>query len=141
MIDKFRGDYYFLSNFYPASVLYEGILYPSNEAAFQSAKTLDRNVRLQFVRLTPKEAKRKGRKVALREDWEYGKFYIMYQIVKAKFIQHTDLKEKLLATGEEELVEGNSWNDRIWGVCRGRGKNKLGKILMAVRKELKESER
>ena len=47
-----------------------------------------------------------------------------------------DLKEKLLATGNEELVEGNWWGDQYWGICDGIGKNKLGKLLMKVRKEL-----
>ena len=60
----------------------------------------------------------------------------MYDVVKAKFsIKH--LKEMLLATGNEELIEGNLWNDTYWGVCNGKGQNKLGKILMRVREELR----
>lgn len=61
----------------------------------------------------------------------------MYEICKAKFTQHKDLAEKLLETGDEELVEGNKWNDTYWGVCNGKGKNQLGKILMRIREELK----
>ena len=71
------------------------------------------------------------------EDWEEVKDQIMYEICLAKFTQNEELKEKLLATGNEELVEGNTWHDTYWGVCNRRGKNKLGKILMRVRSELK----
>jgi predicted NAD-dependent protein-ADP-ribosyltransferase YbiA (DUF1768 family) len=61
----------------------------------------------------------------------------MYQCVKDKFTRNQDLKEQLIATGNEELVEGNTWGDIYWGVSRGRGKNMLGKILMRVREELR----
>lgn len=47
------------------------------------------------------------------------------------------LRSQLLSTGTAELVEGNWWNDRYWGVCNGRGENHLGKILMRIREELK----
>lgn len=62
----------------------------------------------------------------------------MYLVVKSKFEQNSDLKDKLIATGDEYLEEGNTWNDTYWGVCRGKGKNILGKILMRVREELKK---
>ena len=57
----------------------------------------------------------------------------------AKFTQNEELKEKLLATENEELVEGNTWHDTYWGVCNRRGKNKLGKILMRIREELRDA--
>ena len=60
----------------------------------------------------------------------------MYDVCKAKFTQNPELAEKLLATGEQELVEGNNWNDTFWGMCRGKGKNMLGNILMKIREEL-----
>lgn len=138
MIKEFRGQYYFLSNFYNAKVEWEGITYLNNESAFQSAKVTDYDTRLKFANLDPSSAKRKGRNVQLRHGWENIKFDIMYEIVKAKFTQNEDLKIKLLATGDEELQEGNSWNDKIWGVCNGKGQNNLGKILMRVRSELKK---
>ena len=62
----------------------------------------------------------------------------MYQIVKCKFEQNEDLKIKLLNTGNSELIEGNTWGDKIWGKVNGVGQNNLGKILMRIRKELKE---
>ena len=82
-------------------------------------------------------AKRKGRHVQLRHDWEQIKFTVMYEIVKAKFTKNEDLKIKLLATKDEYLEEGNTWGDKIWGTVNGKGQNNLGKILMRVREELK----
>lgn len=137
MINEFRGKYYFLSNFFSAPVTYDGITYQNNEAAFQSAKVLDKSVREKFSMLDPSSAKRKGRHVQLRHDWEKVKFDIMYEICKAKFSQNTELKDKLLATRDEYLEEGNTWGDRIWGTVNGKGQNNLGKILMRVREELR----
>ena len=137
MINNFKGKYYFLSNFYSAQVMYEGLLYKNNESAFQSAKVKDLERRKQFCELDPSVAKRKGRNVLLRQDWENVKDEIMYQCVKDKFTRNLDLKQKLLDTDDEELIEGNTWNDTYWGICKGRGKNMLGKILMRVREELK----
>lgn len=137
MIDSFKGKYYFLSNFYVAPVMYEGLLYQNNEAAFQSAKVKDLELRKQFCELNPSIAKKKGRNVPLRNDWEDIKDEVMYQCVKDKFTRNLDLKQRLLDTGYKELVEGNTWNDTYWGVCRGKGKNVLGKILMKVRDELR----
>ena len=137
MINYFDGEYYFLSNFYPCEVVFEGLSFKSSEAAFQAMKTNDLEQRLKFTTLNSNEAKKLGRKIALRKDWEQIKDSIMFQIVRAKFHQHGDLYRKLIATGEEELVEGNWWNDTYWGQCNGVGKNKLGKILMIVREELR----
>ena len=135
-IDSFRGKYFFLSNFYPVEVDFDGFTFQNNEAAFQAMKTLDRGKRAEFTRLDPSSAKRKGRKVQLRKDWEEVKDQLMYEICLSKFNQNEDLKRKLLQTKGMELIEGNDWGDTYWGVCRGRGQNKLGKILMRVREEL-----
>ena len=136
MINEFRGRYYFLSNFYEAPVTYGGITYRNNEAAFQAAKVTDVSIREKFSTLDPSSAKRKGRHVQLRHGWDQMKFDIMYEIVKAKFEQNVELKNKLLATGEDHLEEGNTWGDKIWGTVGGKGQNNLGKILMRVRSEL-----
>ena len=141
MIVSFRGDFYFLSNFYHCKVTYNGITYGNNEAAFQAQKQLSRSK--EFEHLPPNSAKRLGRRVKLREDWEEVKDQIMYEIVKCKFTQNLDLKQKLLDTNDEELIEGNNWNDRYWGMVFKEhtgwiGENKLGKILMRVREEIKE---
>lgn len=137
VIDEFKGKYYFLSNFFDAPVMYEGLMYKNNESAFQSAKVLDLEQRKQFCNIDPSTAKRKGRSVRLRHDWEKIKDEVMYQVVKDKFTRNYDLKQKLIDTSDAELIEGNTWNDTYWGVCRGKGRNMLGKILMRVRSELK----
>lgn len=133
-ITLFKGDHFFLSNFYVAPVVYQGVRFENNEAAFQAAKCPERM--RDFCGLNPQAAKRLGRRVKLRPDWEAVKYDVMYQVCKAKFTQNSDLLDKLLATGEAELVEGNTWGDQVWGVCNGIGENHLGKTLMRIRSEL-----
>ena len=134
MINSFRDEYFFLSNFYPVEIKLDGIVYPNAESAFQAQKTLDVEERRKFSMLkNPVQAKRLGRKVKLRDDWEEVKLDIMTEIVSQKFLQHPHLIEMLLQTGDEELVEGNKWGDRFWGVCKDKGENHLGKILMKIR--------
>ncbi|MGH7133744.1 MAG: NADAR family protein, partial [Phycisphaerales bacterium] len=111
---------------------------PTVEHAYQAAKTLDPAERRRIAALpTPAEAKAAGRKLQMRADWEAVKFTVMETCVREKFTRHTDLREKLLATGDAELQEGNTWGDRVWGVYQGKGDNRLGKILMLVRWELR----
>ena len=136
MIDSFTGQYFFLSNFYDAPVVFEGIEYKNNEAAFQAQKTTDPSIRARFSVYPPNIAKREGRRVSLRPDWESVKDEIMYQICLCKFEQNRDCLEKLLSTKTAKLVEGNTWGDTYWGVCNGVGENHLGEILMRVRSEL-----
>ncbi|HEY7089515.1 MAG TPA: NADAR family protein, partial [Tepidisphaeraceae bacterium] len=139
-IPEFQGEYRFLSNFWPADVVYEGITYPTAEHAYQAAKTLDPEQRKKIAALpTPAEAKAAGRELKLRDDWETAKFVVMEDVVRYKFTHHPDLAAKLLDTGDATLEEGNTWNDRIWGVYHGQGENRLGKILMKVRDELRAS--
>jgi len=139
MINEFRGKYFFLSNFYLADVEYEGVKYTNNESAFQSAKVTCVDTRDEFSKLNPSQAKRKGRQVKLRKSWDSMKFDIMYEICYAKFSQNIGLRFKLLSTGNEYLEEGNDWGDTIWGTVNGKGQNNLGKILMRVREELRNS--
>lgn len=137
-IDFFTNEYRFLSNFYAVPVLYEGVTYPTSEHAFQAAKTFDADERLRISKLdSPRDAKYAGRHVILRPAWEHVKVDVMTDIVRAKFTQNPEMKQKLIATGDAELIEGNHWGDVEWGVCNGKGHNKLGKILMDVREELK----
>jgi ribA/ribD-fused uncharacterized protein len=134
-IDRFEGKYYFLSNFYECPITYKGLTFTNTEAAFHAQKNEYRA--REFCHLNPSQSKQLGRKVQLRPDWETVKYDIMYEICKAKFEQHPDLKEQLLATGDAYLEEGNTWNDRCWGVCNGVGENNLGKILMRIRDEFR----
>ena len=135
MIDKFRSHFYFLSNFYPVPITLDGVTYPTAEHAFQAQKDLTR--RHDFTTGSPSDAKRLGRRVRLRADWQEVKDDLMYEIVRAKFAQHPDLTERLLKTGDNPLIEGNTWGDTYWGVCNGKGKNVLGNILMRVRDDLR----
>ena len=131
VIDKFEGEYRFLSNFYERQVTIDGLTFENTEAAFHSYKQPSR--REEFVGLTAKEAKRLGRSVTLRDDWEEIKDSVMFNVCMAKFSQHEDIKQALLKTGNADLIEGNVWNDTYWGVCNGKGRNKLGQILMLIR--------
>lgn len=135
-ISAFRGKYAFLSNFYETEIYCWGFKYRNAEAAFQAMKNpLKAGM---FEGLNAKEAKKLGRTVELRKDWEKHKEGYMYTVCLAKFTQKPELEAMLLATGDKVLVEGNTWGDTEWGVCDGVGKNLLGKILMRIRGELQK---
>lgn len=136
-ITQFSREYEFLSNFYEAPVHYE-YFYGSSEAAYQAQKAANFSDKLKFLDYTPKKAKRQSRKIQVRADWDAVKIPFMRDIVFAKFMQNKDIAEKLLATGDAEIIEGNYWHDTFWGVDKetGDGENNLGKILMKVRAEL-----
>lgn len=138
-INSFSGVFHFLSNFSDAEVWLDGMSYRNTEAAYQAAKTFDiRHRRKIQLAATPNDAKRLGRSVPLRKDWEDVKLDIMYSVVRQKFRQHHDLAMLLLDTGNAELIEGNWWGDTYWGVCKGVGHNHLGKTLMRVRHEIRD---
>lgn len=144
MIDRFEGDYFFLSNYYACPVTYKGLEFKSAEAAYQAQKCADESKKELFTDLTPDEAKGFGKKVALVDGWDDMKADVMRRVVHAKFCQNPDLAKRLLATGDEELVEGNSWHDNFFGdckcpICRTKpGSNWLGLILMDERTWHKE---
>lgn len=142
-ITDFRGEYAFLSNFYPCDLEMDGQTFPTLEHAFQAAKTLDFAQRRQIRDAkSPSEAKRLGRKIKRRADWFDVSLQTMLALLQQKFTRYPDLREKLLATGAAELIEGNSWNDRFYGAVwdshakRWVGENHLGRLLMQVRGEL-----
>jgi ribA/ribD-fused uncharacterized protein len=136
MIDSFSGYYRFLSNFWLSDVVYDGFVYRNSEAAYQAAKTLDPIKKSWFVPLDPGPAKRLGKNISLRPDWDEVKDQIMYDICKAKFTQNPVLGRLLIETGDEELIEGNTWGDRYWGRVDGVGRNQLGITLMRIRSEI-----
>ena len=137
MIDSFRGEFAFLSNFHPSPIKYRDLDFPTAEHAYQYEKNpMDpyaRKIRMERNLLTPGMAKRIGRKIETSSTWGHNKIHFMFYIVLMKFQQNPALKKLLLATGDQELVEGNDWGDTFWGVCNGEGRNELGKILMDVR--------
>ena len=136
-IKEFKGNYFFLSNFYEAPVVYDGFSYRNNEAAFQAQKCCTYEEMQRFTTLNPSEAKRLGRRVKLRDNWEQIKEQRMYEICYCKFKLNPDLLDKLLKTGDAYLEEGNDWGDKYWGTVNGEGKNALGKILMRLRENFK----
>lgn len=135
-IEAFDREFHFLSNFYPAPIEYRGRRWWTTEAAYQAMKTHDEEEqnRIQMERRAA-VAKRLGKTVTMRDDWDEIKVDIMREIVQAKFDQHEHLREMLLATEDAILEEGNHWGDTFWGVCRGKGLNMLGKILMDLREQ------
>lgn len=137
VIDRFRGEYAFLSNMAPAPMVYEGLPYLNSESAFQSAKSTDMNVRRMFCHLSGYDARSLGRKIQLRPDWLQVRDRVMYEVVLAKFQQNPLLRSRLIATENVRLIENNEWKDTYWGVYRGQGRNMLGRILTRVRKELR----
>lgn len=141
-INEFKGTYSFLSNFYPYKMEYNGLTYLSSEAAYQAQKTDNRSVQETFQNLGPTDAKHLGRAVDMRSDWDEVKDQVMLDILRIKFSDQA-LKDKLLATGDAILIEGNTWHDAYWGMILvdgvpTEGKNMLGKMLMQVRDELRQ---
>lgn len=141
-IDKFEGQYAFLSNFQDSLICHEFIFYPTVEHFFQAMKTLDIKQRKWIAKApTPGEAKRRGRAVELRPDWEEIKEEVMLEGLRLKF-RIPEFREGLRATQSAILIEGTTWHDNEWGNCTCEkckdipGKNKLGKLLMKVRSEL-----
>ncbi len=138
-IRSFRGVFAFLSNFFPCTIIYDGQTYLNLEAAFQAAKCADPADRAPFQSMDAAAAKRLGRSVTLRPDWELIKLPILAELVSVKFTSHPALLKNLLATGDLYLSEDNTWHDNYYGNCvcpRCRnipGQNYLGHILMRFR--------
>lgn len=98
MINDFRGEYRYLSNFHLVDVAYDGEVYPSTEHAFQAAKTLNEEERKEIQEAaTPSIAKKLGKKVTLRSNWDSIRVGVMQALLEQKF-KYPDLRKKLLAT-------------------------------------------
>ncbi|MCK9556093.1 NADAR family protein [Candidatus Pacearchaeota archaeon] len=135
MINKFRDQYAFLSNFFPCRIIHDGIFYPSVEHAYQAQKTMDKKEQYHIATLkTPMEAKTYGKHLIMRDDWEIVKLDIMERLLIVKF-KAPCLRKMLLNTKDKELIEGNYWKDTYWGVDlkTNKGENNLGKLLMKIR--------
>ena len=145
MIDNFRGDYFFLSNFSPSPLLFAGMEWPSVEHAYQAWKSREWPIREMIRKLpTAANARRAGRSLPRRRDWNQAKEPLMLALLRCKFGQSKELALKLLATGDEKLVEGNDWHCNFWGACTCLRcieipkENRLGILLMQVRGELQK---
>ena len=143
VISSFNGQYRWLSNFWPCTIVVDGIEYPSVEHAYQAAKTFDLEERKLIQQAeAPGRAKRLGRKVTIRPDWEQVKLQIMEDLLQQKFF-NLQLRKLLLATDRDLLIEGNMWHDNFWGRCNCyscqqfiKWQNNLGKLLMKIRGNL-----
>ena len=142
VIDCFDGQYRWLSNFIGGA-----------EQEYQAAKTVPGDpMRLQILAATPGQAKRMGKKVVMRPDWDQIKLAVMTQCLRKKFrlsvarilrdSPSNRVALALIATGDTVLIEGNEWHDNFWGNCTCErcknkfGKNWLGRLLMLRRSEL-----
>ncbi len=153
MINKFEGRFRFLSNFYPCKIEHKGIKYPSVEHYYVAMKVTEMQLidgvyytaadfRELISRIpNPADVKKVGQRIKVRKDWDEKKLDFMTWAVKEKFKDET-LAEMLLSTGEQDLIEGNWWHDKFWGICtcpkcNNTGDNNLGNILMRIRDEIK----
>lgn len=144
-IAEFQGENRFLSNFYLWPIEYDGVIWPSTEHLYQALKTNDKSER-EIIRKSPlykkdcapgeRPVKSLGRSCTMRPDWESVKLSVMEMVLRLKFVVGNEMAKRLIATGDSELVEGNSWGDHFYGVCDGKGENNLGKLLMKIRDEL-----
>jgi ribA/ribD-fused uncharacterized protein len=143
VIDRFRGEHFFLSNFYHAVTPHRGHLFPTSEHAYMAARTTDADA-VAAIRATsdPAEAQQIGRAATPIANWGRHRFRAMEEIVTAKFTHNPVLADKLIATTGSLLIEGNTWHDQTWGNCicdehrTIAGENALGVCLMAVRMHL-----
>lgn len=130
------GDF---SNFAAYPVKLKGKVWPTTEHYFQAQKFKGTPHESKIRKASnPMQAAKMGRsrKIKIRRDWERVKDSVMYEAVKAKFTQHPELQELLLSTEDAKLIEHTA-NDDYWGDGgNGKGKNKLGQILMQIRNEL-----
>ena len=155
-ITSFQNENRFISNFFEIKipVLFEGLEFFTIEAAYVSAKTTDIKIRKEIQKMKPGRAKRKGEEILEKNlspnpKWSDNfRAALIEDLVFQKFSKNEDLKQALIATGKCKLIEGNWWHDNFFGVCNcgncpiekqrpPEEQNKLGKILMGVRKRLK----
>lgn len=136
MINQFRGEYNWLSNFAAVNIVAGDITFPSVEHYYVAMKTKNHEERLKISKMKAGEAKKYGKTLEIREDWEEIKLDVMIWGVSEKF-QQEPFRSKLLATGTQNIQEGNFWSDEFWGVNLkvnpNIGENHLGRIIMAVR--------
>lgn len=147
----FKFNYRFLSNFWPCKIHWMGIEFKDTESAYQATKVDPELPEEEYTKIideirnasSPGIAKRLGKEVLLngkqRKDWRDISLDVMYELNKLKF-QNPILKKKLIDTGDTYIEETNTWKDTFWGVCSGKGENHLGRILMTIRKELKDED-
>ena len=132
-ITEFSGPHRFLSNFWASPLRFGEWTFPTAEHAYQASKSKNPTDWVTILRCpTPGAAKRMGRLIKAQKNWDKVRLENMREILEVKFADPW-LRQKLLETGDAELIEGNAWGDTFWGVCAGKGQNHLGKLLMEIR--------
>lgn len=139
-IDSFSGEYRWLSNFWPVDIIHNGFIFPSVENAYQASKVNPDNTKIInfMTKCSPSVSKRLGRNNSIysNEQWCEIKLDIMCKLLIQKF-ETPYLKDKLIQTKNMELIEGNHWGDKYWGMCKINGTfvglNNLGKLIMKIR--------
>jgi ribA/ribD-fused uncharacterized protein len=161
MIDHFKDDYRWLSNFWPVPITAFGRGVDSVEHGYQAAKARDSTDRVAIlIAPTAGKAKRLGKDLEknglIRSDWDSIKEMVMRTLLRRKYYSNFEMKKKLLDTGIQLLIEGNDWKDTYWGCVREKlstgldlpterrispargwvGLNRLGELTMEVRREI-----
>jgi len=125
-------------------IYWKGFKFPTVEHAYVASKSTNPKFWEKISKISAKStglAKKEGRSIILRPNWENNKVYFMEQFLGQKF-KYNKFKDKLLLTGSEKIVEGNYWHDNFWGDCycekckNIEGKNMLGELIMIIRRGL-----
>lgn len=140
----FSGQLEFLSNMYPCTlrmyVLDKTYTFSSSEAAFHAGKCQDpADIQRIAATKTGNEAKRLGRKVKMRPNWDTYRISWMARVLECKFRQNPELAQQLLDTYPLTLRETNTWKDTFWGIYKGQGENHLGILLMELRQSMRQA--
>lgn len=139
-VERFKDQYSWLSNMHEFDgFVYGNLHFTSTESFYQAMKTMNPTDRKRISQMNGYNAKREGKKIQLRDDWEEVKDDVMLFALRLKF-KNAKLRKKLLDTGDSLLIEGNFHGDHYWGVCKGLGLNKLGLFIMQVREEIRAGE-
>jgi predicted NAD-dependent protein-ADP-ribosyltransferase YbiA (DUF1768 family) len=133
-----KDKYEFLSNDYPCQIYLEwdDLAYNNVTSALIAQKSEDKGTRRKFTRLNGMKARKKESSIPDNPEWEEKKDELLFGILMAKF-KSTELKNKLLSTGNKKLVNVTTYPDPNYGVRDGRGENRLGKLLEEVREALR----
>jgi len=149
-IKEFKHEYFFLSNMFPCSVVYNGLKYLCAESAFQAAKFDNlfhaSTTKMRFANIDGYAARVLGKNLKLSASeiskWNERRNTVMEEILRIKFAKGTELANRLIDTADVHIIENNCWHDQYWGNCvcprheATPGKNKLGELLMKIRQDL-----
>lgn len=136
-VTKFRGDYGFLSMLYECKIPWLDLDFDCLETALIASMTFDRDIQELLATMEVLQAKKLAKVLDVRDDWDDIKIDVARRLSEVKFTNNRNMYSRLMATGNMELIEGNDFYETFWGVCDGEGCNEYGKILMQVRRDLR----